>query len=123
MCYIGNQQEVIMNLMIAGSRSITDFDLKDYIPEDVSLIITGGAKGIDTLAENYADKNKISKLVLRPLYNKFGKAAPLKRNDEMIKIADTVLVIWDGKSRGTKYTIEHAKKENKKVILVEAIAK
>ena len=40
-----------MKLMIAGSRSITDFDLAPYIPNGVDTIISGGAKGIDALAE------------------------------------------------------------------------
>ncbi len=84
-----------MKLMIAGSRTITDFDLGKYISNDVELIISGGAKGIDALAEEYADKHKLSKLVLRPKYNLYGKGAPLKRNDEMIDIADSMLVVWD----------------------------
>ena len=107
-----------MKLMIAGSRSITNFDISQYICNDVDLIITGGANGIDTLAEEYADKHKISKLVLRPRYNKFGKAAPLKRNEKMIEIADEILVIWNGISRGTSYTINHAKKLGKKITVI-----
>lgn len=43
-----------MKLLVAGSRSITSFDLSPYVPADVDLIITGGAKGVDTLAEVYA---------------------------------------------------------------------
>jgi hypothetical protein len=47
-----------MKLMIAGSRSIVKFDISPYITNDVELIITGGAKGIDFMAEDYADKHK-----------------------------------------------------------------
>ncbi|MBQ7225114.1 MAG: DUF2493 domain-containing protein [Clostridia bacterium] len=107
-----------MKLLIAGSRSIAEFDLDDYIPSNVELIITGGAKGVDTVAEKYADKHNISKLVLRPQYNRFGKGAPLKRNEEMIDIADSVLVIWDGKSRGTNYTVTKAKEKSKPITLI-----
>lgn len=107
-----------MKLLIAGSRNLTDIDLEKYIPNDVELIISGGAKGIDTLAENYADKKGISKLIMRPKYELYGKGAPLKRNEEMIKIADQVLVFWDGKSRGTRFTIDKAKKQNKPVNVV-----
>ena len=53
-----------MKLLIAGSRSITNFDISPYIPENVELIISGGASGVDTLAEQYADEHKISKLIL-----------------------------------------------------------
>ncbi|MBQ7789610.1 MAG: hypothetical protein IJ398_08175 [Clostridia bacterium] len=104
-----------MKLLVVGSRSIENFDLSPYISGEVELIISGGANGIDMIAETYADKHKLSKLILRPKYNIYGKAAPLKRNEQMVDIADEVLVIWDGKSNGTKYTVDYAKKKNKKV--------
>ncbi len=107
-----------MKLLIAGSRSIGEFDLSPYVPEDTDLIIVGGAKGIDAVAENYADKHKLSKLILRPKYNLYRKAAPLKRNKEMVDICDEALIVWDGKSRGTKYTIDYAKKTGKNVNVI-----
>ncbi|MBQ8393454.1 MAG: hypothetical protein IJX51_06760 [Clostridia bacterium] len=73
---------------------------------------------MDNIAEAYADKNKISKLILYPKYSKYGKYAPLKRNEKMVKIADIVIVIWDGVSKGTKYTIDFARKLNKNIILL-----
>ncbi|MBO5754734.1 MAG: hypothetical protein J6R89_01620 [Clostridia bacterium] len=109
-----------MKLLIVGSRSIRDFDLSPHVPEGVEVIISGGANGIDTLAEEYADRNRISKMILRPDYARYGKGAPLKRNEEMVRLADVVLVIWDGVSRGTKYTVDYAEKQGKKVILVKA---
>ena len=107
-----------MKLLIAGSRSITDFDLAPHIPEDVTLILTGGANGVDMLAEAYADKKRISKLILRPQYKLYHKGAPLKRNDRMVELCDRVLVIWDGVSRGTKHTIDYANKLGKPVEIV-----
>ena len=109
-----------MKLLIAGSRSITDFDLSPYIPEDVDLILTGGANGIDTLAEAYADKHRISKLIMRPQYKLFHRGAPLKRNDRMVELCDKVLVIWDGTSHGTKHTIDYANKLGKPVEVIMA---
>ena len=47
-----------MNLLIAGSRSIKEYDLKKYVPEDTAMIITGGANGIDTLAEKVSNVQK-----------------------------------------------------------------
>ena len=108
----------MMKLLIAGSRSITEFDLTGRVGADVELIICGGAKGIDLVAERYADKKRISKLVLYPNYSLYGRAAPLKRNEIMVDIADEVLVIWDGKSKGAKYTAEYAKKKGKKVVII-----
>lgn len=107
-----------MKLLIAGSRSIKDFDLEPYIPNDTELIISGGAKGVDTLAEDYADKHNISKIILRPEYSKYGKAAPLKRNEKMIEMCDELLVIWDKKSRGSLFTIKHAQAKAKPVKIV-----
>ena len=108
-----------MKLMIAGSRSITDFDLSPYIPSDVDLIIAGGADGIDTLAEQYADAHKISKLILRPQYHRYRRAAPLKRNELMVDIADCILVIWDGSSKGTLHTVHYAEKNGKALTLIK----
>lgn len=107
-----------MKLLIAGSRSIKDFDLAPYIPDGVDEIISGGAGGVDTLAEKYADDHRISKRIIRPKYNLYKRAAPIKRNEEMVQIADTVLVIWDGDSKGTLSTINFAKKQNKPTIVV-----
>lgn len=108
-----------MKLLIVGSRSVKEFDLSKYIPPQTELIISGGASGVDSIAEKYADEHKISKLILRPRYDMYGRCAPLKRNESMVDVADTVLVVWDGISRGTKYTIDYAKRKNKtiKVIL------
>lgn len=108
-----------MKLMIAGSRSIQDFDLSVHVPSDTELIITGGAPGVDTLAEQYADKHKISKLIVRPQYEVYGKAAPILQNQKMVEIADMVLVIWDGQSKGTKSTIQYAKKLQKELIVIQ----
>lgn len=108
-----------MKLLIAGSRSVQSYDMKQHIHEDVNLIICGGAIGVDALAERTADELMISKLVLRPEYKKYGKAAPLVRNKQMVDLSDEIIVIWDGKSRGTEYTIKYAKKQNKKVVLID----
>ena len=107
-----------MKVLIAGSRNIDTFDLSPYIPKETTLIISGGAKGIDTIAEKYADEHKISKLILLPQYNLYGKSAPIKRNETMVNIADTVIIVWDGHSRGTKSTLQYSKKKNKNIILI-----
>ena len=107
-----------MKLLVVGSRSVTAFDLSGYIAPETEWIISGGAKGIDTLAEEYADRHRLSKLILRPRYDLYGKAAPIKRNEAMVDLSDAVLVIWDGTSRGAKYTAEYARKQGKSVTVV-----
>ena len=108
-----------MKLLIVGSRSITRFDLSAHIPQCTDTIISGGAKGIDTLAEEYADRKQISKYIVRPNYKLYGRAAPLKRNEIMVDMADAVLIIWDGHSKGTEYTLKYAQKTNKTFYLVK----
>ena len=107
-----------MKLLIAGSRSITDIDISPYIPSETDLIISGDAEGIDSLAEKYADEMRISKLIMRPNYRLYKRGAPIKRNEEMVKMCDRVLAFWDGVSRGTKYTIEYARKIGKPVDVI-----
>ncbi len=108
-----------MNLLIVGSRSIKEFDLSPYIPEGVDSIISGGSGGIDSLAEQYADLHHLSKHIIRPRYERYGRAAPLKRNEIMVDMADAVLVVWDGRSKGTGYTLNYAQKKNKPITLVK----
>ena len=90
-------------------------DLGQYLPIEVTEIISGGAKGIDTCAREYALTNSIKLTEFLPEYEKYGKGAPLKRNLQIIDYADLVLAFWDGKSRGTKFVIEHCRARNKLV--------
>ncbi len=107
-----------MELLIAGSRSITSFDLSPHIPADVDLIITGGAKGVDTLAEAYARERGIPTVTVKPVYKKYGRAAPVVRDKEMVDMADAVLVVWDGRSRGSKHTADYACERGKPLTVV-----
>ena len=104
-----------MRVAVVGSRGIEQFDLKRVIPPDTTLIISGGATGVDTLAERYADEKGIKKLIIRPNYELYGKSAPLLRNKLIVESADLVIAIWDGTSRGTDFTISYAKRCKKPV--------
>ena len=108
-----------MKLLIVGSRSIVDFDLSPYISKEVDVIISGGTDGIDSAAEQYADSHRLSKYIIRPRYDLYGRAAPLKRNEQMVDMADAVLIVWDGSSKGTQHTLKYTKKMNKPITLVE----
>ena len=91
---------------------------RNKLPDGVDEIISGGADGIDTLAEQYADSHKISKHIIRPQYSKYGKAAPIARNKKMVELADEVLVIWDGRSKGSLSAVKYAKGMNKNVNVI-----
>lgn len=104
-----------MKIAVTGSRNLTVDNLEKYLPKDVTEIVSGGARGIDTCAKEYAKANGIKLTEFLPEYEKYGRSAPLKRNLQIIDYADLVLAFWDGKSRGTKYVIENCKARNKKV--------
>lgn len=107
-----------MKLAIIGSRNLEINDLEKYIPKGVSEIVSGGAKGIDTCASAFAAENGIKLTEFLPDYKSYGRAAPLKRNLEIIDYADEILAFWDGKSKGTEFVINKAKKQNKKVTVI-----
>ena len=101
-----------MKVAVVGSRNI-NVDIEKFIPEGVTEIVSGGAAGIDFLAEKHADENNIPKKIFLPEYEKFGRRAPLLRNIQIVDYADMVVAIWDGKSKGTGFTVNYAKKVGK----------
>lgn len=118
-----------MKLAIIGSRSFDDDVLfceqlnafcKKY-NEQPTVIISGGAKGADTLAEKYAKEHGCELIVFKPDYKRYGRGAAFIRNRLIVDHADRVLAFWNGKSTGTQYTIEYAKKHNKSVDIIEVL--
>lgn len=101
-----------MRIAVIGSRDLSVTNLEKYLPSDVTEIVSGGAKGIDTSAREYALAHNLKLTEFLSEYNKFGRSAPLKRNITIIEYADLVLAFWDGKSRGTKFVIDNCKKRN-----------
>ena len=110
-----------MKLAIIGSRDIVINNIADYLPEGISEIVSGGARGIDRIAANYARKNGIKLVEFLPDYDKYGKGAPLKRNDLIAEYADEAIAFWNGKSRGTIYTIRAFQRLGKKVKILKTI--
>ncbi len=106
-----------MRVAVIGSRGLRVDHLEDYLPEDVTEIISGGARGIDTCAKNYALAHGLKLTEFLPEYEKYGRGAPLRRNITIIEYADLVLAFWDGTSRGTKYVIDTCKQRNIPVVM------
>ena len=101
-----------MKVAVIGSRGLQVNDLGKYLPDEVTEIISGGARGVDTSAREYAMEHGLKLTEYLPEYDKYGRSAPLKRNITIIENADLVLAFWDGSSKGTKYVIENCKKRN-----------
>lgn len=95
-----------MKVAVIGSRGLTVDDLGIYLPADTTEIISGGAKGIDTCARNYAISHNIKLTEFLPEFEKYGRVAPLKRNITIIQNADLVIALWNGTSLGTKFVID-----------------
>ncbi len=101
-----------MRVAVIGSRGLRIGNLGDYLPKETTEIVSGGAKGIDACAREYAQRQGLKLTEFLPEYDRYGRAAPLKRNITIIEKADLVLAFWDGSSRGTKYVIDNCKKRN-----------
>ena len=79
------------------------------------MLLHGGAKGADALAQNWTDENKIRTQVIKPDYENFGKVAPLIRNKQLVKLADITLAFYATKNRtgGTGHTATETIKTGK----------
>lgn len=104
-----------MRVAIVGSRETGDFTLlqmMDEIPRNCTELISGGAKGIDSMARECAQALNIPCTEFLPEYDKYGKAAPHRRNIQIIQHADMVLAFWDFASHGTRDTILECQKRS-----------
>ena len=109
-----------MKVAVIGSRTFNDYDklnetLKKY---EISLVVSGGAKGADSLGEQYAKENKIPTMIFLPDWKRHGRAAGMIRNTDIIEAAEMVIAFWDGTSKGTKDSILKADKLGKKVVII-----
>ena len=111
-----------MRYAVIGSRSITDVDYICHVLDtfnDITLIVSGGAKGVDTIGANYCKYILgIEPLVFYPEYDKYPpKIAPMIRNQTIIDNCDAVISFWDGKSTGTLDAMKKARKLGKPVFV------
>lgn len=110
-----------MRLAIIGSRSFDDYALmaKELNSiHKIELIVSGGARGADSLAEKYAREKKIPTTIFKPDWNKYGRAAGMIRNKLIIESSDAVIAFWDGISPGTANSIQRARDAKKHVKIV-----
>lgn len=113
-----------MKLCIAGSRTWEDYESVEKEVDKlnhlshIELIISGTARGADTLGELYAQRHNIPLKRMPADWNKYGKKAGYIRNEQMAKLADTIIVFWDKKSKGSKNMIIIAQGLNKPTFVV-----
>jgi predicted Rossmann fold nucleotide-binding protein DprA/Smf involved in DNA uptake len=104
---------------IVGTRRMNDYKKFKELIEPVltnikiDAIISGAAKGIDSLAKHYANEMNINYIEFPP-----GNKSPLKRNTKIALNSDILIALPDAQSTGTYDTIRKAKKFNKQVIII-----
>ena len=104
---------------IIGSRTYPPIDIGSYLKYIPDVIVSGGAKGADTYARDFAKKKGLKLIEYFPNYDKYGKGAPLERNKLIVDECDCVLALWNGTSRGNKFTLDYAKEKNKPIKIIQ----
>jgi hypothetical protein len=123
-----------IKLAVVGSRSITNRELihehLDYYLKQAHkinkeiIIVSGGAKGVDSIAEDWAKDRGLITIVVYPAWNdkngNFVRSAGFKRNEVIWDIAECGVAFWDRVSKGTEHSFQLAKERNKKIAIIEA---
>ena len=107
-----------MKIAIVGSRNVMLDSFDNFIPDNCTEIVSGGAKGVDTCARIWAEKRGMIVTEFLPDYQRYGRGAPMVRNRQIVDYADAVLAFWDGHSKGTAYTVKYAQKQGKPVSVI-----
>src|SRR5574339_141298 len=106
-----------MKVGIVGSRNYPNREIiEKFIKENFSkddVLVSGGAKGVDSWAQECAEKLGIKTEIYYPDYEKYGKPAPLMRNTVIVAQSNQIVAFWDGISTGTLNTVTKCKKTNK----------
>lgn len=110
-----------MKTIIAGSRNFNDYDLLEAVllkHSDITEIISGCARGADSLGEKFALEHSIPIKKFPADWNTYGKSAGYRRNEQMAYYGDRLIAFWDGQSKGTKHMIDLARKVGLEVEVV-----
>jgi hypothetical protein len=108
--------------IIAGSRSIDDYALVSQAIKEagfpITEVVSGGARGVDALGEQYGRENNIPIKVFPADWETYGKAAGSIRNKVMSEYGEALIAIWDGISSGTADMIRQAEQKNLQVCVI-----
>lgn len=115
-----------MRIIVAGSRVFDDYlllkrtldHLTRKLDKSLLVILSGHAKGADIMGERWCFEALVKSEIHHADWDKHGKAAGHIRNEEMVKVADSLVAFWDGKSTGTKHMIDIAKKKGLNVRVI-----
>lgn len=115
----------MIKLLICGSRNFNNYEVlkKSILSLGLSMkyvmILSGAARGADTLAIQFAEELGLQYKLFPALWEKYGRSAGMIRNSQMIELATATVAFWDGKSVGTKDAIEKTKQAGKLVYVFD----
>ena len=111
-----------MRVLVCGGRDYTDWyrliDVLDHYVNHGDVIITGMARGADTLAFDYAVMENIETEEYPAQWEIHGKKAGPIRNQQMLDEGKPDLVIAFPGGNGTADMVRRAKKAGVKVVTV-----
>ena len=106
-----------MKYIIAGGRDFDNIYIMaqalDPFEEDITEVVSGTARGADSIGEQWARGRDIPIKRFEPDWEQYGKSAGFIRNSEMGTYADAAICFWNGKSIGTKHMIQTMKFQHK----------
>ena len=116
-----------MRFAIIGSRYFSNSNFMDKILDpyrelgNMDEIVSGGAKGADLLAKQYAEKHNIKYTEFPALWNQYGKSAGYKRNIQIVDHSDMIIAfLMKGmENKGTNHTISIGQDKSKEIVIVE----
>jgi hypothetical protein len=110
----------IPHIAVIGGRDFNDYGLlEEYLlPHIPFILVSGGAQGADSLAEQFADNYGLLKIIIKSDWDKHGKSAGFIRNYSIIDESEKVIAFWDLYSKGTKHSLDYANKLNKRSIII-----
>ncbi len=115
-----------MKVAVIGSRGFKDYKTMVKVLDAINIteVVSSGAKGADKLAEKYAQERGLPLKLFLPLHQtdpatKYHVKWFFVRNCELVDYSDQVVAFWDGLSKGTRFTIDYARKQGKPVLIPE----
>ena len=118
--------------LIVGTRTFTDYDLFKQVVNHMLIkidkkdivIISGGARGTDSLAKQYANENGYKYYEFKADWERYGKSAGYRRNVDMQAYIShftrrAIIAFWDGESKGTKQNFDIAEKYDNKIVTIK----
>ena len=122
----------MINIAVVGSRTYKDYkEFKGLLSQKLLLIcdkdenysnkvriISGGAPGVDSMAERFAKEYNIPTTVYKADWETFGRSAGYIRNNDIMHTSEVCIAFWDGESKGTLHTIGLFRKFEKDVHII-----